>query len=108
MCWTPTAAPPRSSTRWSLQNHRACGGHPNGDGKNDVFTVPGLKEAYPDAKITIYDRWGKKLADYKASDGDWDGTYNGHQMPSTDYWYEISVDEIDKTYTGHFTLLRSK
>jgi gliding motility-associated-like protein len=29
-------------------------------------------------------------------------------MPSTDYWYEISVDEIDKTYTGHFTLLRSK
>jgi gliding motility-associated-like protein len=81
---------------------------PNGDGKNDVFTVPGLKEAYPDAKITIYDRWGKKLADYKASDGDWDGTYNGHQMPSTDYWYEISVDEIDKTYTGHFTLLRSK
>ncbi|MDR1729646.1 MAG: hypothetical protein LBR52_05220 [Prevotellaceae bacterium] len=30
----------------------------------------------------------------------------GKQMPSTDYWYEISVQEIEKTYVGHFTLLR--
>ncbi len=81
---------------------------PNGDGTNDIFVVPSLSEAYPNSTITIYDRWGKKLVEYKASEGGWDGTYNGNRMPSTDYWYEISVDEIDKTYTGHFTLLNSK
>ena len=81
---------------------------PNGDGVNDMFTVQELAQAYPDARIRIYDRWGKQVADYTAADGDWDGTYNGKPLPSTDYWYEISIDEIDKVYTGHFTLLRSK
>ncbi len=81
---------------------------PNGDGINDAFSIPVLRDAYPDANIRIFDRWGKKLADYKAgnSELDWDGTYNGVQMPSTDYWYEIEIKEIKKTYTGHFTLIR--
>lgn len=81
---------------------------PNGDGINDAFNIPVLRDAYPDANIRIYDRWGKKLADYKAGNAemDWDGTYNGVQMPSTDYWYEIEIKEIKKTYTGHFTLIR--
>jgi len=81
---------------------------PNGDAINDAFSIPTLREAYPEANIRIYDRWGKKLADYKAgnSEFDWDGTYNGIQMQSTDYWYEIEIKEIKKTYTGHFTLIR--
>ena len=79
---------------------------PNGDGKNDVWTVPGLSDIYPDATVTIYDRWGKQLIKYKGADTGWDGTYKGNLMPSTDYWYEIEVKEISKTYTGHFTLLR--
>ena len=81
---------------------------PNGDGINDAFSIPVLRDAYPEANIRIFDRWGKKLADYKAgnSELDWDGTYNGVQMPSTDYWYEIEIKEIKKTYTGHFTLIR--
>ncbi len=81
---------------------------PNGDGKNDKFSIPTLKDAYPDAKIKIFDRWGKKLAEYRAGDSDldWDGTYKGSDMPSTDYWYEIEIKEIKKTYVGHFTLIR--
>lgn len=81
---------------------------PNGDGKNDAFSIPVLSEAYPDANIRIFDRWGKKLAEYKAGDTDldWDGTYGGVAMPTTDYWYEIEIKEINKTYTGHFTLIR--
>ena len=80
---------------------------PNGDGIGDKFTVKGLAEGYPDAKVTIFDRWGKVLATYNAGDGnDWNGIYNGVAMPSTDYWYEIQIKEIKKTYTGHFTLIR--
>ncbi|MEE1260715.1 MAG: T9SS type B sorting domain-containing protein, partial [Paludibacteraceae bacterium] len=58
---------------------------PNGDGVGDKFVVKGLAEGYPDAKVSIFDRWGKELATYNAGDGtDWDGVYNGVTMPSTD------------------------
>ena len=80
---------------------------PNGDGQNEKFVVKGLAEGYPDAEVIIYDRWGKKLAAYRAGDNsDWDGVYNGIKMPATDYWYEININDLDKVYTAHFTLIR--
>ena len=79
---------------------------PNVDGEFDYWTVPGIQETYPEAEFTIYDRWGKKLVEFKGEDDGWDGTYNGVLMPSTDYWYECVVREIDKVYKGHFTLIR--
>lgn len=79
---------------------------PNGDGENDVWEINNI-DKYPNSTIKIFDRFGKKLCDMKASEMDaWDGTYNGRDLPSTDYWYEIQIDEIDKTYIGHFTLIR--
>lgn len=79
---------------------------PNGDGDNDLFIDEVLSEAYPNAKVTIYDRSGKVIAKLPASDG-WDGTYNGHRLPSTDYWYEIWIEELRKMYVGHFTLINN-
>lgn len=81
---------------------------PNGDGVNDLFVVENL-DKYPDSKIRIYDRYAKLLVE-TTSDAfiGWDGTYMGHQMPSTDYWYEIWVEELAKYFTGHFTLLRGE
>ncbi|MBO4806907.1 MAG: T9SS type B sorting domain-containing protein, partial [Paludibacteraceae bacterium] len=79
---------------------------PNGDDMNEQWIPTNLKEVYPDALVTIFDRYGKKLAQYRANEEDWDGTYEGKMMPSTDYWYEIDIEEIDKQYIGHFTLIR--
>ena len=80
---------------------------PNGDGYNDTWDIPGLKEIYPEATIAIYDRFGKKLTEYKgAAEHGWDGKYLGRDMPTTDYWYEINIKEINTQYVGHFTLLR--
>ena len=80
---------------------------PNGDGENDAWKIKNI-DKYPSAKIKIYDRFGKKLCDITASEMEaWDGKYNGRDLPSTDYWYEIDIDEIDKTYVGHFTLIRN-
>lgn len=79
---------------------------PNGDGFFDKWDIPGMQEIYPDAKVTIYDRYGKKLIEYRGEDMGWDGTYLGNPMPTTDYWYEIEIKEINKQYIGHFTLLR--
>lgn len=81
---------------------------PNGDGDNDVWKVKNL-DKYPSARVKLFDRFGKKLCDMTSAEMEsWDGTYNGKAMPSTDYWYEIEIDEIDKTYVGHFTLIRGK
>ena len=80
---------------------------PNGDGENDKWEIKNI-EKYPSARITLYDRMGKKLMNTTGGEFDgWDGTYLGHPLPSTDYWYEISIDELDKIYTGHFTLYRA-
>jgi gliding motility-associated-like protein len=80
---------------------------PNGDGYNDTWEIPGMREIYPDATVSIYDRYGKKLVEYKGSaDYGWNGRYLGRDMPATDYWYEINIKEINRQYVGHFTLLR--
>ena len=78
-----------------------------GGGQDNRWHVENI-ELYPQAVVSIFDRFGKKIFehnDYNDETG-WDGTYNGHDMPSTDYWYMIDVHEIDRTYVGHFTLLR--
>lgn len=88
-----------------------------GDDKSNLWTVEDLDENYTSYIVEIYDRYGRKLYEYRTGsfnvDGansseelGWDGTYNGHQMPSDDYWYLITVEEIRKQYTGHFTLKR--
>jgi gliding motility-associated-like protein len=78
----------------------------NGDNINDTWLVGNLKEVYPDALVTIYDRFGKQLIQYKGDSDGWDGKYLGKDMPTTDYWYVIEIKEIGKQYVGHFTLMR--
>ena len=92
------------TTRYELEFFVAF--TPNGDGVNDKWEIKNI-EKYPSARITLYDRVGKKLLSTTGEKFDgWDGIYLGHPLPSTDYWYEISIDELDKIYVGHFTLYR--
>lgn len=78
---------------------------PNGDGENDMWRIKGL-ENVDNSVAKVYDRWGKLLYIFNTNEEGWDGTYNGKPCASTDYWYEIDCEDIDKTYVGHFTLLR--
>jgi gliding motility-associated-like protein len=80
---------------------------PNGDGINDTWVCPSLADVYPNSLVSIYDRYGKLLVQFLGADADgWDGTYMGVDMPSTDYWYQIDIEEINRQYVGHFTLIR--
>ena len=77
---------------------------PNQDGFNDMWQiVSGASE--PAMKIFIYDRYGKLLKQISAQGEGWDGTYNGHAMPSADYWFTV-VRESGKLYRGHFSIKR--
>lgn len=77
---------------------------PNGDGKNDVWKIRGI-EQYPDAKIQIFDRYGKLFADRKVNSQGfvWNGTYLGNPVPSGTYWYIITLTSENKI-TGFLTV----
>lgn len=89
---------------------------PNDDGVNDYWTIENLN-VYPSYIVQIFDRFGKLIYEVRSgqfhADGEvnshpfqWDGNYRGHPLPSTDYWYLITLEEVRKQYTGHFTLKR--
>jgi gliding motility-associated-like protein len=78
---------------------------PNNDGINDfwkadqeLFTIEGT--------ISIYDRYGKLLAQFDAENGGWDGSYNGIMLPATDYWFRFKTPDGAITSSGHFSLKR--
>ena len=81
---------------------------PNSDGENDRWIIKNV-ELYSDITVKIYDRMGKLVREFDAYDNlenSWDGKdYAGRTLPSTDYWYVIDVDESDRQYVGHVTLL---
>ncbi|WP_212751750.1 T9SS type B sorting domain-containing protein [Mesohalobacter halotolerans] len=76
---------------------------PNGDGFNDVFRIP-ADRFFGEFSIFIFDRYGKLVASGESAPFVWDGTYNGRDLPSQDYWYRLEVD--GQTFTGNFTLKR--
>jgi gliding motility-associated-like protein len=78
---------------------------PNNDSFNDVWEVTGM-ENYPQAQVTIFDRYGKLLAQLGASRMSWDGTFNKADLPASDYWYALKIDNIQPILRGHFSLKR--
>ncbi len=78
---------------------------PDGDNNNDTWE-PKNKEYFPYIEVKIYDRYGRVVAvlDQITS---WDGTYDGNELPSGDYWFVVNANDADKQqYVGHFTLYR--
>jgi gliding motility-associated-like protein len=78
---------------------------PNGDGANDVWHIPYLAKR-PSVVVNIFDRYGKLIYSFKGNSSvGWDGTYKGRPLPSTDYWFTITL-ESGTTVRGHFSLIR--
>lgn len=79
---------------------------PNGDGVQDDWG-PGCTEQYPNLTFDIYDRYGRVIATLGVGQK-WDGTYNGNELPSGDYWYVVKLNDANdnRDFVGHFTLYR--
>ncbi|HET8885315.1 MAG TPA: T9SS type B sorting domain-containing protein [Salinimicrobium sp.] len=79
---------------------------PNNDGYNDYWQVTGVDETHEaDAQIFIFDRYGKLMQQLNPNSEGWNGSYNGHPMPVTDYWYRVILED-GREYRGHFSLKR--
>ena len=77
---------------------------PNGDGRNDTWNVAGAS-LQPNSLVYIYDRFGKLIAKINPAGVGWDGTFNGRELPSNDYWFTAQLTD-GHFRKGHFSLVR--
>jgi gliding motility-associated-like protein len=78
---------------------------PNGDTYNDFWEIKGLIN-YPQAQVSIFDRYGKLISVLNTIKTTWDGMFNKYPLPADDYWYVLKIDEIIPEKRGHFSLKR--
>jgi gliding motility-associated-like protein len=77
---------------------------PNADGINDTWIIDG-REIFPDALISIYNRWGQMLYQARGDGEAWDGTYNDRFVPTGTYIYIMELNRKGKSYSGVVTVV---
>lgn len=79
---------------------------PNGDGFHDSWGIKGSKRVSI-INTRVFDRFGKFLGIFGPAEN-WDGTYNGKVLPSSDYWFVVKYleEEIPKEFKANFSLIR--
>ena len=75
---------------------------PNDDNINDTWLLAGF-ENYPDATVKVFDRWGQEVFFATSIMTPWDGTFEGKDLPTADYYYIIDLGNGQK-YNGVVTL----
>lgn len=79
---------------------------PNGDGVNDLWQLIGVNENFQsESYVTIFDRYGKSLANLSNSNLSWNGTMNATKLPEADYWFSATLED-GREFKGHFALKR--
>ena len=80
---------------------------PNNDSVFDTWHIVGITQI-PGTVVYIYNRHGKLLKTLPHTDIGWDGTFNGQNMPSDDYWFLARVVQNGNAFDirGHFALKR--
>jgi gliding motility-associated-like protein len=77
---------------------------PNGDGINDFWLWPNTLD-YMNCKLTIFNRFGKRVYEADPYDNSWDGkSSSGQPLEEEAYYYVISCDE--KKITGGVRIVR--
>lgn len=77
---------------------------PNGDGQHDKWHIK-YSFMEPHFNVAIFDRYGKLITTLSSTSDGWDGTLNGVQLPSTDYWFVVNRED-GRQLRGHFAMLR--
>lgn len=77
---------------------------PNGDGRNDEMVIDGL-EAFPEAKVSVFNRWGNVVFEAVGYGNDWGGQWSGKHLPDEVYYY-IVEGAGDAPHTGMVVIQR--
>ncbi|MEK6780594.1 MAG: FG-GAP-like repeat-containing protein [Bacteroidota bacterium] len=77
---------------------------PNGDATNDLWTIPAV-QSFSDCTISIFNKQGSKVFEQKGYSNNWDGTYEGKELPEGTYYYVLTCPD-KQPETGHVLLAR--
>ncbi len=78
---------------------------PNGDTKNDDWRIDGL-DVYPDVRVEIFDRWGKRVFYSIGYETNWDGKYEGKELAMESYHYIIDLGNGSPVIIGNVTIVK--
>lgn len=80
---------------------------PNNDGKNDNLIISCAEgDVYPENELIIFNEWGSEVFRASPYNNDWDGTYQGNELPDGTYFYVFIPGEETDVQKGFFTLFR--
>jgi gliding motility-associated-like protein len=78
---------------------------PNGDGVNDNWHIQNI-DFYPGNEVFVFNINGAQVYSKKGYNNDWQGTYNGGDLPGGTYFYVIRFDDSDKILKGAVDIVR--
>jgi gliding motility-associated-like protein len=78
---------------------------PNGDGKNDTWTIPYLDPSF-EATVSVFNRWGQRVYHSYATTVSWDGKLNGLPQAPGAYIYYITFKTSPLKLKGMVTIIR--
>ncbi|WP_420319922.1 T9SS type B sorting domain-containing protein [Flagellimonas sp.] len=79
---------------------------PNGDNVNDTWQIIGIDNRFQsESVISIYNRFGRLMAQISPKTGGWNGTFNNSELPAADYWFKVALED-GRIFRGHFALKR--
>ena len=78
---------------------------PNGDNINDTWVIVNI-ESYPQASVTVFNRWGNEVFRANGYNNDWGGDSKGDVLPSGSYYYQIDIDGDGRRIIDGWLLLK--
>ena len=86
---------------------------PNNDGFNDIWEMHNI-DLYPEATITVFNRWGQIVFERKRDDpmyfgNEWDGFLDDNNQEIATYYYIVNLNANKENYTeftGSVTIKR--
>ncbi len=80
---------------------------PNNDGVNDSFIIPCLAtDRFPDNEVAIFNQWGDEVYRSKPYLNNWQGTYNGEDLPVGTYFFIADFQNGEEPESGFLIIER--
>lgn len=78
---------------------------PNGDGSNDTWIIDNI-HYYPDNSVQIFNRNGQLLFEASNYQNNWNGTWEGGELPASVYFYVVDLGGEFSKFKGTLTIIR--
>lgn len=80
---------------------------PNGDGINDTWYIEDIQN-FPDNEVLVYNIYGNLVYTKKGYTNDWNGYYNGKELPDGTYYFVLRFDDSDLVLKGALDILKNR